>query len=530
MKKLFALFLSVSFLGLWAQNPPFELILEPVSIPSLPGLQSFAWGQWNGQWLLVGGRTDGLHRRQPPVSFDPAFNNARFIVVDPAAGQFWQWTISGIQQDVADQLRSTNMQFEQVGEYLYLIGGYGFNTAGGNKKTFDKLIAIHLPSAINAVIAGQSAASSIRFIADARFAVTGGHLKKMGDTFYLLGGHKFDGNYNPNNGPSFTQQYTNAVRRFVLQDDGTTLQVQFLPEWLDAAAFHRRDYNAVAQIMPDGREGITVFSGVFQQTADVPFLDYVDVDSSGYTQYPAFQQRYNHYHCAVMPLYSANENAMHTVFFGGMAQFYDSAGTLVQDDNVPFVKTIARLTRSANGTMTEHKLPVEMPGFLGAGAEFIPNENVPAYPNGVLKLDDFTQDTTLAGYIVGGIVSTAPNIFFINDGTQSWTNNILYKVWVVKPKSVSLNANKHKVPALSMEIFPNPVQGQLTIRISLPAHGPVTLSLLDSQGRLIRQTRHIMNAGLQQVSWDVQGISGEGPYTIRLESPSGELTKKLILR
>lgn len=532
MKKIFSLLLLflLSLTVQWAQNQPFDLILEPLTIPSLPGLQSFAWGQWNCKWLLVGGRTDGLHRRQPPVSFDPAFNNARFIVVDPAPGQFWQWSISGLPQDVADQLRSTNIQFEQVGEYLYLVGGYGYYTTGGNKKTFDKLIAIHLPSAINSVVSGQSAASAVRFISDSRFAVTGGHLKKMGHIFYLLGGHKLDGNYNPNNGPSFTQQYTNAIRRFTLQDDGTTLQVEFLPEWVDAAAFHRRDYNAVAQILPDGRQGITVFSGVFQQGADLPFLDYVDVDSNGYVPYPAFQQRYNHYHCAVMPVYSAMDNTMHTVFFGGMAQFYDSAGTLVQDDNVPFVKTVARLTRSANGIMTEHKLPLEMPGYIGAGAEFIPKEGVPAYSNGVFKLDDFTEDTTLVGYIFGGIVSTAPNIFFINDGTQSWASNTIYKVWLVKPKTTSADQQKNYDLTLTMEIFPNPAQGLLNVRINMPVAGSASLSLLDVKGHLIRRLQHTMPQGLHLLTFDIRDISAEGIYTIRFQSEAGEIIKKFVLR
>jgi hypothetical protein len=54
-----------------AQTPddfPYEVELRPVTIPGLPGLHSFAFGQHNGRWLIVGGRTDGLHPRQP---FDP---------------------------------------------------------------------------------------------------------------------------------------------------------------------------------------------------------------------------------------------------------------------------------------------------------------------------------------------------------------------------------------------------------------------------------------------------------------------------
>ncbi|MBK9177207.1 MAG: hypothetical protein IPM46_12915 [Flavobacteriales bacterium] len=38
-----------------------DVVLQEITIPGMPGLQSFAWGQHGGQWFLIGGRTDGLH-------------------------------------------------------------------------------------------------------------------------------------------------------------------------------------------------------------------------------------------------------------------------------------------------------------------------------------------------------------------------------------------------------------------------------------------------------------------------------------
>lgn len=86
-----------------------------------------------------------------------------------------------------------------------------------------------------------------------------------------------------------------------------------------------------------------MFSGVFQPIVDLPYLNSVTIDSQGYTIDNSFQQYYNHYHCAVLPMYSASNNEMHNIFFGGIAQYYDDLGVLVQDNNVPFVKTIARV-------------------------------------------------------------------------------------------------------------------------------------------------------------------------------------------
>lgn len=213
------------------------------------------------------------------------------------------------------------------------------------------------------------------------------------------------------------QEYTNAIRKFTIQDDGNSIVINHFPEIVDEVSLHRRDYNVAPQIMPNGQEGATAFSGVFQHNVDLPFLNCVNIDSSGYVVNNDFKQYYNHYHCAHVPLYSAGSNEMHSIFFGGIAQYYDNNGVLTQDDNVPFVKTIARVTRDANGVMAEYKLPVEMPALLGAGSEFIPVETVPRFNYEIIDLDQLESDTTLVGYIYGGISSTAPNIFFTNTGT-----------------------------------------------------------------------------------------------------------------
>ena len=72
-----------------AQVAPFNVSLEPMNIPNLGGIQAYAFGQHNGKWLIVGGRLDGLHRRQPFAAFDVAGNNNQLIVIDPVTAQKW---------------------------------------------------------------------------------------------------------------------------------------------------------------------------------------------------------------------------------------------------------------------------------------------------------------------------------------------------------------------------------------------------------------------------------------------------------
>lgn len=129
---------------------------------------------------------------------------------------------------------------------------------------------------------------------------------------------------------------------------------------------------------------------------------------------------------------------MHTVFFGGMAQYYYNAGgTLIQDDNVPFVSTIGLVTRDANAVMTEIKIG-DMQVLSGSGSEFLINKSLPLYEHDVIKYSRINQDSILAGYLVGGINSSAPNIFNINNGTQSFADPTVYKVILVKNSVVPL--------------------------------------------------------------------------------------------
>lgn len=534
--KLIVLFTTLLFYStLNAQTPPFSISIEPLNITGLSGIQSYAFAQDSGKWLIIGGRLDGLHQRQPFASFDIAGHNNQLIVVDPLTQQKWTAPLSALPTSIKEQLSSTNMEFLQEGDYLYCIGGYGYSATAVDHTTYPNLTAIKVSDVIQGVINGTVSSAHFRQITDPKFQVTGGSLKKINGNFYLLGGQKFIGRYNPmgpNNGPGFIQEYTNSVRKFSLSDNGTTITVTHLPSHTDSTNLHRRDYNAEAQILPNGEEAITMFSGVFQQAADLPFLNSVTVDSANYSVNNAFQQYYNHYHCPTIPIYSESTKEMHTVFFGGIAQYYDNAGTLVQDNNVPFVNTIARVTRDSSGAMAEYKLPIEMPALLGSGAEFIPNENFPHFNNEVFKLDSLQTDSVLIGYIYGGISSTAANIFFINNGTQSSASSQIFKVYLKRPITSSIDElNASSTSSLNLITYPNPNEGELNLEFTLRKKDDVTISITDAKGALVSQ--FILNdvaAGRSQHTTEIDTLLKGGIYFLTFETSESKVTRKLILR
>jgi hypothetical protein len=275
-----------------------------------------------------------------------------------------------------------------------------------------------------------------------------------------------------------------------------------------------------------------MFSGVFQVADDLPFLNSVTISQDGYNVNNSFQQYYNHYHCASIPLYSMNNNEMHTVFFGGIAQYYDDNGTLVQDDNVPFVNTIARVTREADGTMGEYKLPIVMPSLLGTGAEFIPLNNIPQFNNGVLDLDQISSDTTLIGHIFGGISSTDANIFWINNGTQSAATNQIFKVYLIKNNTLSTHElNEQSRGSLNLRVYPNPNDGIFTVSYFLINGGAVRLSLSDINGKIIEEIiLQNQDPGENSYTYDLKSSQKRGAYFFSVQTESETAKQKIIVR
>ena len=518
----------------FAQQPPFQLALQPVSIPGLPGLHAFAWGSHEGKWLVLGGRADGLHRRTPMFAFDADGRNTRLLVIDPVTRQHWQASLQSLPTGLQEQLSATNMEFHQNGSRLYVIGGYGFSPSQNRHTTYPFLTAVDVPGVIGAIIAGKPFEPFFRQITDSLFAVTGGYLSKIYDTWYLSGGQKFIGRYNPmgpDHGPGFFQQYTEAIRRFRIDDNGKQLNITHLPAWTDAANLHRRDLNVVPRILPNGQQGATIFSGVFQHQADLPFLSALHIDSAGYGLQPGFAQYYNHYHCAHLPLYSKADKQMHTVFFGGMAQYYDSAGQLIRDDRVPFVRTIARLSRDSNGAMAEYLMPLSMPGLMGSGSEFIPLQSAPRYPNGVLDLDALSADTTLVGHIYGGIHSSAPNIFETNSGSESGASAAIYRVLLVRNAPAPPHIlNRASTEGLQLHIYPDTQSGFFTISYHLSKPAQAGIRILDSKGRLrARMKARSLPAGDHTERIYVKEMQSGGLFNIRLQLDGEEVSQQMII-
>ena len=127
------LFLALFVSFVYAQHTDvadFSVDIEQVNNVNAPDLQSCIAAQSDGQWLLTGGRTNGLHGFPNTLldgpSFPPQYENTYIYVYDPETDSVWSRSLyKDLPVHVADQLSSANAEGYQAGNTLYFVGGYG---------------------------------------------------------------------------------------------------------------------------------------------------------------------------------------------------------------------------------------------------------------------------------------------------------------------------------------------------------------------------------------------------------------------
>ena len=403
---------------------PFQVQLVPVNVPNAPSLQSAAVAQSGDRWLFIGGRTNGLHSFGNGQDFPPQYQNTGIIVINPKTGREWSraWSNSKLSQSVIDTLTASNFESDQQGNALYIIGGYGVDSSTGVSTTFDTLTQINVEGLIQAVIHGGSIAAQLRQIQDPRLQVTGGQLGKLGNREYLVMGQSFLGDYFS---PTAVQQYTDQIASFQIVNTPHQLAITNYQTNTDAVNFHRRDFRMSPIILPDGQPGLEAYGGVFTPDGS-GFRQPIIISQSGQTVISPYQQFFSQYDAPQIPLYSASAQAMETIFLGGISLYnYDpTTQAITEDPNLPFIDTITTLVQGANGSDQEYVMPNQLPGLLGAAAQYIPAKGAPTYANGVIKLDQIHGPTTV-GYMYGGILAQQAN-----DGPSTAAGEI-YKVVLV---------------------------------------------------------------------------------------------------
>ncbi len=415
---------------------PYSIEIREVSLApaAVPNLHSAAAAIWEGQWVLLAGRTNGLHGMTGRNAFDPVFENREVWVIDPEAKQSWSRQLDGpgggLTTDQVDSLSSVNTQFYQDGTRLLVVGGYGYSRTAADHRTYATLTAIDLPGLVGWVKGdASSAADHVEQISDSFFQVTGGGLERIGDEFQLVFGQNYPGRYRPN----FNGTYTQGVRRFRISAPGAPFAV--LPgsklQSGGDSAYRRRDlniapmleYSSPANGAPAIAEAAVALSGVFTTSNGVWTIP-VTVRGGGSLSMPdpldaaTLKQAFQIYHCAKIGLFHRATGEMHFLLFGGITVLERDAvsGVWNRDDNAPFTNQCGTVVRHPDGRFEQYFLPARFPVILsggkelrfGANAEFLPSPQVGQLTRNVLDLAAI-EGRTVIGHIFGGLAADAGN-------------------------------------------------------------------------------------------------------------------------
>ena len=512
MRSFLLLLLLVTALQSGAQ-PLFNLEVVPSNLTVNMPVHSGAFGVYNHKWFAIGGRNNGMHGFQPPFAFPTSGINNSVYVIDPATNQKWTADVSSLPDSIREAITSSNMEFYLQDSTLYMVGGYGWKDAIQNFITWPTLTAVNIKGLMNAVINNQPINSYFRQIQDTTLAICGAHLQKLDSTYYLVFGHRFDGYYERTDTNGFhTQVYSEEIRKFRINDDGTNLGIYAYTALRDTDNFHRRDYNLIPFINAWKGEGLLAYSGVFRKKIDLPYFNCIEIYPDTIIVRNDFNQNLSQYHSAVCPLIDSVNNINHHLFFGGMSMYFvDSTGATVADSMVPFVRTISDVVRDMDNNYHELNAGIQMPALLGSNAYFFLDDSVPMYHSRYINFSTCSNRQRI-GYIAGGIESTMQNISTIDPGL-SFGSQRVFEVYINKTPS-GIQPQEVTNPVLDFYAYPNPTHTQSEISFTLLKPEQVKVEVLDVTGRLVQVLcDKQLPSGKQKLLLDVSTLP-KGVYNV----------------
>ena len=167
--------------------------------------------------------------------------------------------------------------------------------------------------------------------------------------------------------------------------------------------------------------------------------------------------------------------------------------------------------------------------FIAAGTLFY----FTLQPYGSNDPDVWRSDGTDAGTVLAadinpgaghanptGMVNLGKDILFIAD-----TDAHGRQLWHTSP---AVTAVEDPLVASSIAVYPNPTDGEVTLRLAPHLTGPVTISTLDLTGKVLQSETIQTRAGVAHTVH--LGTLPSGLYLLRITGAKGTITKKFIKR
>lgn len=216
------------FLLIWSA---FLNAQEFVSKPSdfLGNYTDYTYAVYQDYWLVAGGRVVVDDQVDVLSSF-----NTSLMVFDWKKDTVINLSVSEFPVAIKEQLTSSSMSFLQVENQLFLVGGYGYQSADKACSTIGSLMILEVPEIINAILEDKNLLPYFKQTHDPRFALRDSKLFKSGDLFLLVGGEKaYIAGGKTDDRLYFLEDCKDQIQAFKAEVVNEKLEVFFLPEWKD---------------------------------------------------------------------------------------------------------------------------------------------------------------------------------------------------------------------------------------------------------------------------------------------------------
>lgn len=406
-----------------------NITLAPISNGGLPALRDPIVAEKSNKWLILSGSLGTFH------DFTNTFNT-NIYVYNPKMMQIHSVPISStnLPPEVIAQLSSSDPEFLQDGDTLYIIGGFYNPPNTQTYTTLNTITAINVPGMINAVLNNQTnLAPFVSFNTSIpEFKTTGGQLGKIGSNFYLTFGQDCEGNY-----CAVSQTYTNSIYQFTTDPSLSSIKIisSVTHNDLDGSGWRRRDYTLVPYML-DNSETLFAMAGPFTPGNDaLVWTNGITFNAKIQYNDNFINQQGNQYLTSVLPMYSKNSNTSFVTTFAGLSNLYWAVSGLVYNNTTPLGNIMDLISTDTEGNVQEYvnlqpmcsEKPLAACLYMGLGAHFIRAADY-YDARGILQLDQLPPNvSTLIGYIYGGLLSPVQNIF---GTTADYVTNQVYEVYV----------------------------------------------------------------------------------------------------
>lgn len=87
----------------------------------------------------------------------------------------------------------------------------------------------------------------------------------------------------------------------------------------------------------------------------------------------------------------------------------------------------------------------------------------------------------------------------------------------------------HKLAASDFKIYPNPTQGKITVSFKTEKDGPVSVKLLDANGKVVVDDEVLVNNGIFNAEYNIEG-NARGTYLLQLKQGDQWRHEKIVMK